>query len=289
MDGIICVNKESGMTSFDVVRKLKKILSEKKIGHTGTLDPLATGVLVVCIGRATKLVQDIESERKIYVAEFQLGYKTDTYDIEGAVLERTTPFCIPCQEKVAKTLQKFVGKQKQIPPMYSALKFEGKRLYELAREGISIERVPREIEINYIELIEFDAIKGKGKLICEVSKGTYIRSLIFDIGEELKTFATLTSLERTKVGKTKIENCLKLSEIDDFINQGNVKNFLISAEKYFEYPCIEISGDENFKYYKNGNSFRWKAVDGKYSVYYDKKFIGFASSKDGRLQAYKYF
>ncbi|MGL5579200.1 MAG: tRNA pseudouridine(55) synthase TruB, partial [Fusobacteriaceae bacterium] len=145
MDGIICVNKPQGITSFDVVRKLKRILKEKRIGHTGTLDPMATGVMVVCVGRATRLVQDIEGYEKEYLATFQLGYKTDTYDREGTVTERSE-MEKPDENMLKEALSTFLGDIKQVPPMYSALKIDGKRLYDLAREGITVERKARDVK-----------------------------------------------------------------------------------------------------------------------------------------------
>ena len=179
LDGIININKPSGITSFDVIRKLRKILKIKKIGHTGTLDPLASGVLVVCTGKATRLVQDIEKLEKEYVATFKLGVATDTYDIEGKVIDSCENFSITT-DMLKETLEKFKGDIKQVPPMYSAIKINGQKLYDLARRGEVIEREARDVSIYSLDLLEFDGVNAK--ISCKVSKGTYIRSLIFDIG-----------------------------------------------------------------------------------------------------------
>ena len=211
MEGIINVNKPSGITSFDVVRKLRRILHERKIGHTGTLDPLAEGVLVVCIGKATKLVQDIEGYEKTYIAGFELGYRTDTYDTEGQIIEKREINNVTLGE-LENVLKKFIGEIEQIPPMYSALKVDGKKLYELARQGIEVERKARLIEIKFIDIVEFDGVKGK--IRCGVSKGTYIRSLIDDMGKALGTLATMTSLVREKVGSSNIEDSYTLEDIE---------------------------------------------------------------------------
>lgn len=285
MDGIICVNKPQGITSFDVVRKLKRILKEKRIGHTGTLDPMATGVMVVCVGRATRLVQDIEGYEKEYLATFQLGYKTDTYDREGTVTERSE-MEKPDENMLKEALSTFLGDIKQVPPMYSALKIDGKRLYDLAREGITVERKARDVKIKSLDLKEYDG--ESGKFLCKVSKGTYIRSLIFDLGEKLGTFATMTDLIRTEVGKVKLQECFTLEEMEAMAEKGDF-SFLQGVEEFFGYPRLELIGEENLKYYKNGNNFSYTGNDGYYSIYYKNEFIGLATIKNSRLQAYKYF
>lgn len=286
MEGIINVNKPSGITSFDVVRKLRKSLREKKIGHTGTLDPLAEGVLVVCVGRATRMVQDIEGYSKIYTAGFELGYRTDTYDIEGQTLEeREVPEIT--QDRLKAVLEKFIGEIKQVPPMYSALKVDGKKLYELARQGIEIERKAREIEIKFIDIIEFDG--KRGKIRCGVSKGTYIRSLIDDIGRELETFAVMTSLVREQVGNSKIENSYTLDEIETMFQNEDTR-FISSVEQFFEYPEIVLTGEKNLVLFKNGHTVRFTTEDGRYKVYdADKKFLGLCNVNNNLLKGYKYF
>lgn len=285
MDGIINVNKPKGITSFDVIRKLRKILSMKKLGHTGTLDPMATGVLLVCAGKATKLAQDIEASTKEYVAGFELGYKTDTYDIEGTVTERVENFSVT-REQLLETIQKFIGDIEQIPPMYSAIKINGQKLYDLARKGETVEREARKIKIENIELLEFDGKQGKIK--CTVSKGTYVRSLIYDIGEELKTFAVMTSLVRTRVGEETLEKSFTLEEIEKLKLEGS-ENFIATVENYFVYPKINISGDKNKTLFLNGNTLVFERNDGLYRVYYENSFVGLAQIKNNRLKGYKYY
>lgn len=285
LEGIINVNKPSGITSFDVIRVLRKTLKEKKIGHTGTLDPLAEGVLVVCLGRATRLVQDIEGYSKIYTAGFELGYRTDTYDIEGKVIEESEKKSVT-YEKLEKVLKNFIGDIKQIPPMYSALKVDGQKLYDLARKGIEIERKARDIHIDFIEIVDFDGVKGK--IRCQVSKGTYIRSLIDDMGKELGTFATMNSLVREQVGESNIEKAFTLEEIERLHSEGD-ESFLQSVEKFFSYPKIEIESGKNLTLFLNGNTIRHKIEDGRYRVYCENKFLGLANVNNNLLKGYKYF
>ena len=285
MNGIINVNKPKGITSFDVIRKLRKILSLRKIGHTGTLDPLAEGVLLVCVGKATKLAQDIEAHSKEYVAEFELGYKTDTYDIEGTVIDKVENFSVT-KEKLLEVINTFLGNIKQIPPMYSAIKVNGQKLYDLARRGETIEREARDIFIESIELLEFDGKKAKIK--CSVSKGTYIRSLIYDIGEKLGTFAVMTSLLRTKVGEETLDKSFTLAEIESLKNEEK-ENFITSVEDYFTYPKIYIEGEKNHTLFLNGNTLVFNGEDGIKRVYENDNFLGLASLKYNRLKGYKYY
>lgn len=288
MNGIININKPQGITSFDVIRKLRKILSIRKIGHTGTLDPLATGVLIVCVGKATKLVQDIEKKEKEYIAEFDLGYKTDTYDTEGKILNRVDDFSIT-QEHLENVLKNYIGDIKQVPPMYSAIKVNGKKLYELARKGETVERKARDISIFSLELLEFDGKKVKIK--CVVSKGTYIRSLIYDIGEDLKTFATMTSLIRTKVGKETVENSFSLEKIQQ-LKENNDFSFLYDIESYFDYPNFSIIGEKNKTLFLNGNTLVTPNLKNGFYRVYDSEtdyFLGLAHVVSERLKAYKYY
>jgi tRNA pseudouridine55 synthase len=285
LEGIICVNKPKGVTSFDIIRKLRKVLNEKKIGHTGTLDPLATGVIIICLGRATKLVSDIEACEKEYKAKFELGYKTDTYDIEGKTIDKIENFDIS-RESLEQVLEKFKGKILQVPPMYSAIKMQGKKLYELARLGITVERVPRPVEIKKIDVLSFDG--KKGEIDCVVSKGTYIRSLIFDTGEVLGTFATMSGLIRTRVGKTTLESCYSLEEIENMASEENFE-FLNSVEQFFKYPRIDLKREETITYFENGNSFSYEFEDGTFSVYNKNEFIGLGIIKEKRLKPYKFF
>lgn len=214
MNGILLVNKPSGMTSRDVVNKVSKILGTKKIGHTGTLDPMATGVLVLCIGTATKLVEMLTATTKEYEAEMALGIKTDSYDITGYVLENNS--VIKKEEEVRAALMNMQGSYEQEVPIYSAVKINGKKLYEYARENKQVELPKRMVTISNIELLE---LKEEQKhtifsFICTVSKGTYIRSLICDIAKKLNTVGCMTKLNRVKQGDFTLEQCYSLEQIE---------------------------------------------------------------------------
>jgi tRNA pseudouridine55 synthase len=285
LEGIININKPSGITSFDVIRVLRRVLKEKRIGHTGTLDPLAEGVLVVCLGRVTRLVQDIEGYSKIYTAGFELGYRTDTYDIEGKTIEESEKKSAT-RDELDRVLKKFIGDIKQIPPMYSALKVDGQKLYDLARKGIEVERKARDIHIDFIEVLEFDGVKGK--IRCGVSKGTYIRSLIDDMGRELGTLATMNSLVREKVGDSSIDKAFTLEDIERLHNEGN-SSFLQSVEEFFTYPQLEIEEGKNLTLFLNGNTIRHQSPNGRYRVYCQNKFLGLANVNNNLLKGYKYF
>ena len=234
MNGILVINKEKDYTSRDVVNILTKEFNTKKIGHTGTLDPLATGVLVVCIGKYTKLVSEITSYDKEYIAQIKLGIKTDTGDITGNVLEEKK-FNIT-EDDITKVLNSFLGKIVQTVPKYSAVKINGKKLYEYARNNEDIELPKREIEVKKIELINYtdDIIQFK----TTVSKGTYIRSLIEDICEKLNTVGTMNNLQRTKQGYFNIEDSYYLEDIKN----NNYK--LVDIEKILNYKTYDLSKKE---------------------------------------------
>ncbi|MGL4357116.1 tRNA pseudouridine(55) synthase TruB [Cetobacterium sp.] len=285
MEGIIVIDKPIGITSFDVIRVLRRNLRERRIGHTGTLDPLATGILVICVGRATKLAQDIEGYEKEYVADLELGFKTDTYDIEGKVLDRVENFNIS-DETFGVALETFKGDIKQVPPMYSAIKVDGKKLYELAREGVEIERKARDVSITNLDVISFDGVKAK--INCTVSKGTYIRSLIYDLGEKLGTFATMTGLRRTRVGKEDLDRSFTLEKIEQMVAENDF-SFLISVEDYFKFPRTDIEDETDIKLFVNGQRCKKRINEGKYSVYSKNKFIGLGEVTNGLLKGYKYY
>ena len=228
--GIINVYKEKGFTSFDVVAKLRGILRTKKIGHTGTLDPDAEGVLPVCIGRATKVCDILTDKDKVYEAVMLLGVETDTQDTSGAVLSEKQVEV--SEEEVKKAILSFVGDYAQVPPMYSALKVNGKKLYELAREGKSVERKARNVQIFSIEILEVNLPRVRMSVHC--SKGTYIRTLCHDIGTMLGCGGCMENLLRTKVGVFELKDTLKLSEIDELAKAGAVEEKIISVDELFE-------------------------------------------------------
>ena len=228
--GIINVYKEKGFTSFDVVAKLRGILRTKKIGHTGTLDPDAEGVLPVCIGRATKVCDILNDKDKIYEAVMLLGVETDTQDTSGEVLKELP---VNVSEKVVReAILSFVGEYAQVPPMYSALKVNGKKLYELAREGKTVERKARNVQIFSIEILEMNLPRVRMSVHC--SKGTYIRTLCHDIGQKLGSGGCMEKLLRTKVGIFELKDTLKLSEINELAKAGVVEEKIISVDELFE-------------------------------------------------------
>lgn len=287
MDGIIIVNKPKGITSFDVIRKLKKILRTKKIGHTGTLDPLASGVMLVCVGKSTKLAQDLEAKDKVYVADFDIGYATDTYDTEGKKIAEN--HIEVSKENVIEATKKFLGSIKQVPPMYSAIKMDGKKLYDLARKGIEVERSERDVKIEYINILNFG--ENKAQIQTKVSKGCYIRSLIYDIGKDLGTYATMTELLRIAVGDYSLEQAYTLEEIENLITKNNFE-FLKTVEEIFNYPIYKLNSEKEFTLFKNGNTVKIneKIENGRYRIYFQNEFVGLANvEKNILIKGYKYY
>ncbi len=251
IDGIINVYKEPGYTSFDVVAKLRGILKQKKIGHTGTLDPMAEGVLMVCLGKGTKLVDMITSGTKEYEASMKLGITTDTEDITGEVLAMGEVPSDLTKEDIIDVIEAFVGKYNQIPPMYSAIKKDGKKLYEYARSGIEIEREPRPVEIFSIEDIKIEIPNISFKVNC--SKGTYIRSLCRDIGDKLGCGGTLTALTRSEVHGFYLKDALKLSDIERLRDEDKLMDYILPVDALLDkYPCYKIK-DKFSKLLVNGN------------------------------------
>lgn len=287
MEGIIVIDKPKGLSSFDVIRNLRKVLKEKRIGHTGTLDPLATGVMLICVGKATKIASELEAKEKMYRATFDFGYLTDTLDTEGKILEYSEKNV--SVEELKASLKKFVGDIKQIPPMYSAIKINGKKLYELARKGLEIERKERDVHIKYINLIEYS--DKKVTFETEVSKGCYIRSLINDIALSLDTYATMTELRRLKVGNQEINQAYTLEKIEEFVNKKDF-SFLRSVEDFFDFPEYFLENDKQEKLFLNGNTVKIleKKENKKYRVYYKNNFLGLGEiNNELFLKAYKYF
>ncbi|MDE6775833.1 MAG: tRNA pseudouridine(55) synthase TruB [Ruminococcus sp.] len=281
MNGIIGVNKPSGFTSFDVIAKLRGILKKKRIGHSGTLDPMATGVLPVFIGNATKACDIIPDTSKAYRAGFRLGISTDTLDITGKI---TAEYSLKVTEKdTLDVIPKFTGNIKQIPPMYSAVKIGGQKLCNLARKGIEIERPEREITVDSIKLESFDEASQSGVISVICSKGTYIRSLIDDIGNSLGCGGVMTSLVRTRSGGFSLDDCFTLEEIQNLADSGNVENVIISVERIFSgLPKIRLN-EVQTRMYKNGVRLDLNRINhikpefSEYSVYgFDHEFIGVA-------------
>lgn len=249
INGIINVYKEKAFTSHDVVAKLRGILKQKKIGHTGTLDPDAIGVLPVCLGNATKLCDMITDKSKEYQVTFQLGFTTDTQDISGTIL--ITREVLVAKEQVRKVILSFIGDYNQIPPMYSAIKINGKRLYELAREGKEIERKSRPIKIKKIDIMEIDLPNIVMKVAC--SKGTYIRTLCYDIGEQLGCGATMTELTRTRVGEFLIEDAITLNQIEELRDSEKILDYVVKVDSVFEHLTKASVYYQHRKFIDNGN------------------------------------
>ncbi len=273
IDGIINVYKEQGFTSFDVVAKLRGILKQKKIGHTGTLDPMAEGVLMVCLGKATKLVDMLTAGDKEYRTVMKLGLNTDTEDITGEVLQT---FDIPADisdNQVIQVVESFIGTYNQIPPMYSAIKKDGKKLYEYAREGITIERTPREVTIFSIENIEVDLPYISFDVHC--SKGTYIRSLCRDIGEKLATGGTMTALTRSNVKGFTIDKALKLGRIEELVKSNELDSHILPVDALISsYKKFTIK-EQYSKYLFNGNKlfFNQLSAEEAYEKLADEEII----------------
>lgn len=263
MNGIIIIDKPADWTSFDVIAKLRGILREKRIGHGGTLDPMATGVLPIFIGRATRAVEFCESVDKEYIAGLRLGIVTDTQDTTGNTL-KTSDVAVS-RIDVEAAVRHFTGVQEQLPPMYSAVKIVGKRLYELARRGIEAERKTRQITIHAIEVLEQSGDDYVLRVVC--SKGTYIRTLCHDIGSFLGCGATMCSLRRTRAGSFTLEKALSLSDVDTAVKSGRIDDLLQPVDSLFsDYPSISID-DQKKKKCLNGVDFTFDTPDGLYRVY----------------------
>ena len=258
MDGVIVIRKEKGFTSHDVVAKLRGILHMKKIGHTGTLDPDAEGVLPVALGKATRLVDMITDKEKTYETVMRLGVVTDTQDMSGTVLSQTAELHVT-EEELRAVIESFVGDYMQVPPMYSALKVNGKKLYELAREGKTVERKPRPVHFYEIEILEIDLPLVRFRVTC--SKGTYIRTLCHDIGEKLGCGAAMEILLRTKVGRFTLDDAITLAQTEEAVKNGVIESKVLGIEEILaEYPrvCCTKEGD---RLLANGNPLVQTLVD----------------------------
>lgn len=275
MNGILNIYKNKGMSSFDVVRKVKFVAKEKKVGHTGTLDPEATGVLPVCLGKATKIIDYIMNSNKVYEVKLLLGIKTTTYDLEGEVIEKNEISHIT-YEDVMSAIEYFVGEYDQVPPMYSALKKNGVRLYDLARQGIEVEREARRVNILDISNIKIELPYVSMKVTC--TKGTYIRSLCYDIGEKLNVGATMSELNRCSTSVFYEENSVNIDEL----NEENIKNNLITIEEALSlYPKLTVKSSFTKLLINGVKVFDKRLTNEKvekdvlYRVYDDKEtFIG---------------
>lgn len=257
MDGVLVIRKEKGYTSHDVVAKLRGILHTKKIGHTGTLDPDAEGVLPVVIGKATKLVEFLTEKEKQYRTVLHLGIETDTQDISGKVL--CSKEVHVSEEAVQQTVQSFLGNQMQIPPMYSALKVNGKKLYELAREGKTIDRASRPVTFYSLDIRNMDLPFVEIDVTC--SKGTYVRTLCHDIGRKLGCGGCMESLVRTGSGDFTLEQAMTLDEVQHYLKQGQLEEKIIKIEEILsEYPAV-VSMPAGDRLLENGNPLKYSLTE----------------------------
>lgn len=295
MNGIILVDKPSGITSFGVVARMRKILNMKKVGHAGTLDPDATGVLPILVGSATRFLDYLPCADKSYDAVVKLGFETDTLDTTGKILSEKEVICT--EEDVRDVLENFKGRQMQLPPMFSAVSKDGVRLYDLARKGESVERQAREIEIYSIGMFEWD---GRNKEFCmsvSCSKGTYIRQLAADIGEKLGCGACLAGLRRTMSSGYKLGSCYTLEELEEYSKQSQLEKRLIPIEDALSfYPPVYVSKAQAVRFSNGGelnlDRIKGRLCDGIYRVFgEDDRFLGLgqAIECDGVLKVLKVY
>lgn len=299
MNGVLVIDKPEGFTSFDVIAVVRKLTGQRKTGHTGTLDPNATGVLPVLLGSATKAQDILPDHDKGYTAGFQLGIRTDTLDIWGEVLERVQTDV--SEEEVLRAMESFRGDIMQVPPMYSAIKKNGQRLYDLARQGVEVEREARPVTVYRLSLVSFNTEKQSGVLEIECSKGTYVRSLIDDIGKKLGACAVMTSLRRTRACGFGLPDCVTLDALRELTESGRTDEILRPVESLFvTFPEIIVS-DAQAKRFSNGGALDisrtrlrndpppdgavLRVLDGK------KSFLGLAKAeeKSGLLRIFKLF
>lgn len=286
LNGIMLIDKPCDWTSHDVVGKLRGILHERRIGHSGTLDPMATGLLVVFVGRATRAVEFAEADSKEYIAGLRLGISTDTQDITGNTLKSSNS--LPSKAELEQALSAFKGEISQIPPMYSAIKVGGRKLYELARRGESVERKPRKVTIEKLEIVG----ENDGDYILDVvcSKGTYIRTLCNDIGDRLGCGGCMSSLRRVKAGAFSIEKAHTIDEIQAAADNGGLDEIIIPVDRLFSaYPELTVR-DTAEKKLRNGNVIKLAAPNGTYRVYTETGgFLLLGEASDNKLKTIKSF
>lgn len=287
MQGIIIINKPQGFTSQDVVSKVKKILNVKKAGHTGTLDPMATGVLPVLLGNYTKLSKYLTEHNKTYIAKINLGKRTSTGDQEGKIIEeKNVNLDNFSEDNLRAVLKTFLGKQKQIPPMYSAIKVDGKKLYEYARQGIEVEVNSRDIEIYDIDLLNFNNETLEIEFVVSCSKGTYIRVLCEDIAKKLETVGYMSSLKRILVDKFSIDDAITFDILEENKeNEDFLKSNIFTMEEVFnDLPKLTLN-TRKLELFLNGVILTFKNLDGLYNIYDEKNnYIGTGTIKNELLK-----
>ena len=286
MNGILLIDKDAGWTSNDVVVKLKGILHERRVGHSGTLDPMATGLLVVFVGRATRAVEFAERDEKRYLASLRLGLTTDTQDITGNILE-SKPVPIGAEE-LEKTLARFMGKQTQIPPMYSAIRVGGKHLYDIARKGGEVERRPRPVTIHGLRLLGREGDDWLLDVRC--SKGTYIRTLCHDIGQSLGCGGCMSALRRIVAGGFSVEDAVGIQEMQRLRDENRIEERLLPVDTLFSKEKSCTASPEEEKRIRCGNDYTTGLADGVYRVYNESgDFLMLGRSEAGRMTTIKNF
>jgi tRNA pseudouridine synthase B len=288
LNGIIVINKPKNYTSHDVVAKVKKLLNIKKVGHTGTLDPNATGVLPLLLNSGTKLSKYLIEHDKEYEVTLKLGIRTDTLDGEGKVLEKkeVDRKILENTKQIEKVLNSFTGKQTQVPPMYSAIKVKGKKLYEYARKGENVEVQPRQIEIYNIELQKVDIKKQEIEFKVQCSKGTYIRTLCEDIATKLGTIGYMKELNRTKVGKFGLEEAITIEKLEEYIENKKYEDLnIITMEELLKEKEKIVLNEKNLEMFLNGVKIKIENKTGIYRIYNEnKQFIGTGVVQENKLK-----
>ena len=286
MNGILLIDKQPDWTSNDVVAKLKGILRQRRIGHSGTLDPMATGLLVVFVGRATRAVEFAEGHDKRYIAGLRLGITTDTQDITGTVLEKKAVSVTG--EELEQALAGFRGEIQQIPPMYSAIKHDGRRLYDIARKGGEVARKPRSITVHDLRLIDWQ--EGDWLLDVRCSKGTYVRTLCHDLGQALGCGGCMSSLRRVEAGQFSVDQAVTLSQVQQMADAGRVEELLLPVDSLFQaYPHCTASASQEKKI-RCGNQLKTGLAGGDYRVYTESgEFLMLGRVEDGIMKTVKSF
>lgn len=273
--GIIAINKPRDWTSFDVVNKIKRLLKIKRVGHLGTLDPMATGVLLVTVGKATKLFDYFQNKNKTYLAKFEFGYETDTLDITGKITKKTDT--LPSIDDIKKSINKFIGEIEQVPPKYSAKNINGKRAYQLARNNEEFELKPKLVKIDDIKIVDYS--NNILTVIISCGSGTYIRSICRDLAEKLNSYATMIELVRTGVGRINLKNCVNIQELDE----SNIRNYIIKLDKMLDIPIFSNNSQTTSKLL-NGQIIDTEYNDGLYKLNDSMDTIAIINVKNNRAK-----
>ncbi len=273
--GLIAINKPRDWTSFDVVNKIKHLLKIKRVGHLGTLDPMATGVLLVTVGKATKLFDYFQNKKKTYLAKFEFGYETDTLDITGKITKKTDT--LPSIDDIKKSINKFIGEIEQVPPKYSAKSINGKRAYQLARNNEEFELKPKLVKIDDIKIVDYS--NNILTVIISCGSGTYIRSICRDLAEKLNSYATMIELVRTDVGRINLKNCVNIQELDE----SNIRNYIIKLDKMLDIPIFSNNSQTTSKLL-NGQIIDTEYNDGLYKLNDSMDTIAIINVKNNRAK-----